>query len=363
MSVDPRPPRTTCRVATVLLALLPAFAAAQGYAGLDAPAAGFAPVTAPADLSFPRDHGPHPGFRLEWWYVTANLTGPDGAAYGVQWTLFRQATAPGTEAPGWQSNQIWMGHAAATSATTHRFAETFARGGIGQAGVETAPFHAWIDAWDLAATPAPEGADALARLRLNAAGDGFAYDLALAADTPPVPEGDAGYSVKSTAGQASYYYSQPGFAVTGTLTLDGKRIPVTGQAWLDREWSSQPLAKGQQGWDWFALHLDSGEALMAYRLRSREAPPYLAATWIDATGNPEPLPAGAISVTPGATTEVAGRTLPVHWHLAVPSRGLAVDTEPLNAQSWMGTAFPYWEGPIRVTGSHAGRGYLEMTGY
>ncbi|MFO1210594.1 MAG: lipocalin-like domain-containing protein [Amaricoccus sp.] len=360
MSADPR---AAGLAAALLLALLPAAAAPQGYAGLDAPAAGFAPVTAPALLSFPRDHGPHPDFRLEWWYVTANLTGPDGTAYGAQFTLFRQATAPGPEAPGWQSNQIWMGHAAATSATSHRFAETFARGGIGQAGAAAAPFHAWIDAWDLAATPPPPGADALARLRLTAAGDGFAYDLALAADTPPVAEGEAGYSVKSTAGQASYYYSQPGFTVTGSLTLDGRPIPVTGQAWLDREWSSQPLAPGQQGWDWFALHLDSGEALMAYRLRSRDAPPFLAATWIDATGRPEPLPASAITVTPGATAEVAGRRLPIRWHLAVPSRGLAVDTEPLNAQSWMGTTFPYWEGPIRVTGSHAGRGYLEMTGY
>jgi len=25
--------------------------------------------------------------------------------------------------------------------------------------------------------------------------------------------------------------------------------------------------------------------------------------------------------------------------------------------------FPYWEGPVFATGSHEGRGYLEMTGY
>ena len=29
----------------------------------------------------------------------------------------------------------------------------------------------------------------------------------------------------------------------------------------------------------------------------------------------------------------------------------------------MGTSFPYWEGPISFSGSHAGVGYLEMTGY
>ena len=55
--------------------------------------------------------------------------------------------------------------------------------------------------------------------------------------------------------------------------------------------------------------------------------------------------------------------MPVRWRIEIPDFGFAVDTEPLNARSWMGTAFPYWEGPIRFQGSHAGRGYLEMTGW
>jgi predicted secreted hydrolase len=29
----------------------------------------------------------------------------------------------------------------------------------------------------------------------------------------------------------------------------------------------------------------------------------------------------------------------------------------------MGLGFAYWEGPVRIEGSHGGRGYLEMTGY
>ena len=86
--------------------------------------------------TFPADHGPHPDFRIEWWYVTANLTDAAGAAYGAQWTLFRQAMAPGAQQEGWANQQIWMGHAAVTRADTHRFSETFARGGVGQAGVE-----------------------------------------------------------------------------------------------------------------------------------------------------------------------------------------------------------------------------------
>lgn len=348
--------------ALVLLLVWPACGFAQGFAGLESGAEGYAAVTRPASLAFPRDHGPHPDFRIEWWYVTAALQGADGADYGVQWTLFRQALAQHGPAAGWETPEVWMGHAAASSASTHRTAETFARGGIGQAEVQAAPFHAWIDGWSLKAPDGAAAGDAIADLRVTAAGDGFAYDLDLSTDRPPVPQGDDGFSVKSERGQASYYYSQPFYAVTGTLTLDGRDVAVTGQAWLDREWSSQPLDNRQSGWDWFALHLASGDKVMLYRLREGDGA-YLAGTWIDADGHPTPLAPDQIETTATRFAEVAGRRLPVGWHLAIPSHGLAVDTTPLNAQSWMGTTYAYWEGPIRVTGSHAGTGYMELTGY
>ena len=345
----------------ILLLFAPALAAAQGYAGLDQRAEGFAAVTAPAAIAFPADHGPHPLFRLEWWYVTANLTGPDGTPYGAQWTLFRQATTPEGERPGWASPQIWMAHAAVTSAGRHVVAETFARGGIGQAGVTLAPFRAWIDAWSLEASGAASG-DALADLRLRADGPAFAFDLALTTDLPPVLQGSRGFSVKSERGQASYYYSQPFYTVRGNLDLDGRAVPVTGRAWLDREWSSQPLAAGQQGWDWFALSLDDGARVMIYRMRQDEGA-FLAGTWIEPDGTPHPLRPEEIVATPGPPREVAGRDIPTVWRLAIPNRGLAVEVAALNAQSWNDTAFAYWEGPIRITGSHTGTGYLEMTGY
>ena len=119
----------------------------KGFAGLGADAAGFDQAIPGTPLVFPRDLGRHPGFRTEWWYPTANLEDKSGAAYGVQWTLFRQAGAPGDEREGWANQTVWMGHAAVTTATEHLFAETFARGGVGQAGVTTQPFRAWIDDW------------------------------------------------------------------------------------------------------------------------------------------------------------------------------------------------------------------------
>ena len=55
-------------------------------------------------------------------------------------------------------------------------------------------------------------------------------------------------------------------AVT-TAPSPGGAVKVTGQAWLDREWSSQPLDRTQRGWDWIALHLDDGRKLMAAQVR------------------------------------------------------------------------------------------------
>ena len=124
-------------------------ALAQGFAGLGESADGFATVVPGRTFAFPADHGPHPEFRIEWWYVTANLADARGTAYGAQWTLFRQAIAAGGPQEGWANQQIWMGHAAVTRADTHRFGQTFARGGVGQAGVDAKPFHAWIDAWEM----------------------------------------------------------------------------------------------------------------------------------------------------------------------------------------------------------------------
>src|SRR5690606_5702491 len=114
----------------------------------------------------------HPDYRIEWWYVTANLTDGAGTPYGVQWTLFRQALSPGGEREGWASQQVWLGHAAVTHAGAHRVVETLARGGIGQAGVTATPFRAWIDDWSFASA---DGAERLASTTLSAKGTDFSY--------------------------------------------------------------------------------------------------------------------------------------------------------------------------------------------
>ena len=341
---------------------LGAAARAQGFAGLEEKADGFARVTPGRTFTFPADHGPHDNFRIEWWYVTANLRDAAGIAYGAQWTLFRQALQPGTGLEGWATQHVFMAHAAVTRADTHRTTEIYARGGVEQAGVEAAPFRAWIDAWQKRAL---DGFDAnvIAPLELTVSTAEFNYALKLTADRPLVLQGDGGFSKKSEREQASYYYSQPFFKVTGEISIDDRPVPVTGLAWMDREWSSQPLAADQSGWDWFALHFDGGEKLMLYRMRQSDGRHYASGNFISPEGKGMPLATTDIAMVPKNTTEIAGRKIPTAWQVAIPRLNLAIDCTPLNPNSWMGTSFAYWEGPISFAGSHRGVGYLELTGY
>ena len=330
----------------------------DSFAGLGSDAADFAQVVPGKVFSFPEDHGPHDGFRIEWWYVTANLKDAQGNVFGVQWTLFRNALKAGPVEPGWRDSTVWLGHAAVTSATHHYAAERLARGGVGQAGAQALPFNAWIDDWTFATRPG--AASPLADMQLKASGAQFAYDLHLTSSRPLVLQGDGGYSRKSDQGQASYYYSQPFFTASGSVSLDGHTYQVIGPAWLDREWSSQPLAASQTGWDWFSLHLDRGAQLMLFRVRQKDSDGYLTGTWIDAQGHTETLHNSDIQLTPLTTTAIDGRNIPTRWSLKIPGKQLDITTEAVNPKAWMDLGIPYWEGPVRFEG---GVGYLEMTGY
>ena len=335
-------------------------APSRGFAGLGADATAFAQVERGRPLVFPADHGAHNGYRIEWWYVTANLSDQQGRAWGAQWTLFRSALRPGAEQAGWDSPNLWMGHAALTSPFGHQYGETLARGGIGQAGVRAQPFRAWIDAWSLHSS----AGSGLEQLQMQAAGKDFGYKLRLVSDGPLVLHGAQGYSEKSGQGQASYYYSQPFYRVSGEVERDGQRYPVSGQAWLDREWSSQPLAADQLGWDWFSLHLDGGAKLMLFQVRQADGQHYRAGTWISAEGRAEPLRAEQIQLSAQAwTRQPQGHQVPTGWRVRVAEHGVDVAVEALQPQAWMGTRFAYWEGPVRLRGTPGGRGYLEMTGY
>ncbi|PTY37207.1 hydrolase [Saccharospirillum sp. MSK14-1] len=358
------------RYARLLIIALISHAVADDYQLLRADPSGYPRAVPNPAIEFPTDHLPHPDFRIEWWYLTANLTDADGESWGLQWTLFRQAMTPNADPGGWASKQVWMAHAALSTPTGHRYAERFARGGIGQAGValnDTGDFNAWLDDWQWTGT-----AGSLFPGTLDLAFDAINLDITLNSTTPWVLQGEAGYHQKSDLGQASHYYSQPHIQIDGELTVDGETFTVSGPGWLDREWSSQPLAPNQPGWDWFSLHLNDGSALMVYQLRNDNGEPWINGTWVDADGRSQSLERGAIELTAESFTTLTlptgeQKTLPLDWTLRLPDRNHSWRITALRPDSWLSTLFPYWEGPVVAQSQNpatpGGMGYLELTGY
>ena len=304
----------TAAVTALALAIVPA--QAQGFAGLGADVGGFAPVVPGKSLVFPADHGPHPDYRIEWWYFTANLSD----ANGRQLWRAMDAVSAGGEA-GRRGRRL--GDAADLDGTRRghqRHDAPLCRTVCARRRRAGGRRSRAVQGLDRQLEHAQRSSQDFAPLELTASAKDFSYQLKLESDRSVVLQGDAGYSRKSERGQASYYYSQPYLNVSGAIVIDGKSIAVSGRGWIDREWSSQYLGADQTGWDWFSLHLGDGEKLMLFRLRHADGKHFFAGNWIGRDGRSEPLDPQDIVLAPTAVTRVAGRDLPTAWDISIPSR-------------------------------------------
>lgn len=318
-------------------------------------------------LNFPADHMAHDGFRQEWWYLTANLETESKEKLGLQWTQFRIALAPSITEEGeqpqssWQTRQLYMSHTAITTPAQHLVKEKWSRGHPHLAGTQAQPLIIKQDNWQWRSV-----SEQLFPATLSVATDRFSYQLKLDSQAPFQLQGDNGYSPKNAAGTvASYYYSQPFIKVNGTIERDGKTVRVSGDAWLDREWSSQFLAKTQQGWDWFALRLDDGSALMLFQLRESgsDKQHFYSGRRMYPDGSGHNIASKEITMLPTAWQQTLSGRYPVSWQITIPSEDIELTTQALNANSSMPLSIPYWEGPIKISGSNRGFGYMELTGY
>ena len=309
-------------------------------------------------ITFPRDHGPHKNFRIEWWYLTSNLKSESIENLGIQWTLFKSNLTPISSKKPSQLNGFWMAHSAITTKNLHYAEERFARKDSKQAGVTLSPFKAWIDNWSIT------GDNKLGTIQLVSSGLDFSVSLRFSTNISPVLQGVNGFSKKSEYEGASHYYSQPFYTVKGWVILKGERHIVEGVGWLDREWSSNLLNKSQLGWDWFSLHLDNGQKIMLFKVRQNDGNDFLSGAWIKRDGSKELLKANEIQLEETAYSTIQGKEIPTKWKISFLGENTRIIyTEALNNHSWMETSVPYWEGPISFTGDFSGVGYLEMTGY
>ncbi|MCO4812232.1 MAG: carotenoid 1,2-hydratase [Gammaproteobacteria bacterium] len=332
--------------------------------------AGFARALEPREFVFPADHGPHPEFRNEWWYVTGNLDDEDGKRFGFELTIFRFALAPSVaeSTSRWRTENVYISHLAITHVEDERFyvAQRYSRGALGLAGAQAAPFRVWIDDWSIAKRPDSDA------WQLTASDGDFGIDVELRALQPPILNGIDGLSKKSAEpGNASYYYSITRLGTRGTIRIGEREYTVSGLSWLDREWSTSALAAEQVGWDWFALQLSDGSDLMFYSLRKKDGTQHAASagTFLATNPNSSHLDADDVEITVLDTwRSPGGGAYPSKWRLAVPRFGLDLTVEPVIPDQELFTTVRYWEGAVDVDGTHdgaaiSGRGYVELAGY
>ena len=366
--------------------LLLSFGSFSGASAAEIPAStadGYAIPQPTKQFSFPRDHGSHPDFAIEWWYITGHLLATNQAQFGFQATFFRRALVP----PGATNNsisvafgndQIYLAHMALVDKTTGKFIyqEKLNRAGW-DAGSATNTLNVHNGNWSLRLAPEKIGGREDFELH-GTVGAEAAFIFNLSPKKPMVIFGTNGVSRKAAdLNAASHYLNFPRLATEGTLTLDGKNLAVTGEAWMDHEFSSSQLGAGQVGWDWLSLQLFDGRELMAYRMRRADGAtdPFSTVAWVDAH-----------SVVRHIGPDKFDWKMLQHWHSAksntyYPSlveltaenpltgklehflvRPFTADQELLGKVGGAG----YWEGACRVldeSQKEIGRAYLELTGY
>ncbi|HUP54231.1 MAG TPA: lipocalin family protein, partial [Methylomirabilota bacterium] len=216
----------------------------------------------------------------------------------------------------------------------------------------------------------------LSAAEAEAAGSPGGLGLALVAEAvkrPALHDRDGWIDFGPAGG--SYYYSRTAMDASGTITLDGQDIAVTGEAWFDHQWGDF-ISVGGGGWDWFAVNLDDGTDLTLSLVRDADGSyPLIYGTVVDADGTTRHLERGAftVEVTDRWISPQTGADYPAGWTIAIPGEDdLVIELRPTVAAQELDTRATtgviYWEGSQVVDGTRAGEriggeAYVELTGY
>jgi predicted secreted hydrolase len=355
--------------ASAALALVPALAPAVNQED----AQRWKAVEPGLELVFPRDHGAHPEYRTEWWYVTGEVRDASGARFGFQFTVFRSGLDARAGAPDdspLRARQALAGHLAVTDVAGGRtlFAERLRRTGTPLASAAEGELDLVLEDWSFR-----RSADDRLSLRASDPAAGIGLELELVPAKPLVLHGERGVSSKGGPGNASAYVSWTRLGVRGRLAVgngengEGRARDVEGSAWFDHEFGSSFLAEGVTGWDWFGLELDDGRDLMVFELRAAAAKGTKGGTWVERDGSTRALEPQDFEIVPAGRWKSprSGAEYPARWTIRVGNDVLEV--VPLVADCELDTSATtgvvYWEGPVEVRGAATGRGYAELTGY
>ena len=324
---------------------------------------------------FPEDHGPHKGFRTEWWYFTGNLSSTDNKKFGYQLTIFRTSLSSekNSGTSEWSSNQIYMAHFTVTDISNDKFYfdEKFSRDGNELAGAQSEPFKVWLEDWQIIESENRAAFD-LPVINVKAKTDNAEINFILESTKPVVLQGDEGLSRKgSQPGNASYYYSYTNLRTEGKIYIEGKEMNVNGNSWMDREWSTSALSEDQKGWDWFALQLDDSTEIMYYQMRKKDGSPdnFSNGVIVNKSGDTDKLSKEDVElIVTDNWKSPSEDNYPSGWNLKIPSRNIDLNIKPAVSDQLLNVTIKYWEGSVNIEGTKnnskiTGRGYAELTGY
>ncbi len=332
------------------------------------------------EFVFPRDHGSHPDYRIEWWYLTGHLftEEPRPRRFGFQATFFRSASpleAAARPAPAaFGHDQIYLAHMALVDIGTGRF---IYQERLNRAGWDAAASTETLDLrngdWSLRfLDPAAERMELRGGVRAEAR-----FTLALSPLKPRVLFGEAGYSRKGASPTAaSHYITFTRLEVSGELVLGAAPpVRVGGLAWMDHEFGSSKLDEDQVGWDWLSAQLHDGREIMFYALRRRDGSidPVSTLTWIDREGRTATAPWRWEPLTFWRSPRT-GAVYPQRIRLTTTDPASGAEAvflvEPFHAaQELLGEVggVTYWEGACRILSADGrtelGSAYMELTGY
>lgn len=323
---------------------------------------GAAPTPAPRPVSIPADEAGHSN-SLEWWYYHGHLNSPGaGEEFGFHFVIFQALTQGGVAT-----------YASQLGVTDVRRGEHVhsARIGVGQQPAATNLVDLDVGGWSLSIDGSGHTIEA-------AEGSPSQFGMRLRLERPAAPMLHNAIGWAGGPGGWSYYYSWPRMPAGGTLTLEGRTVPVTGEVWMDHQWGDFFVLGHPAGWQWFAVQLDDGSSLMLQEFRDIQGNPVSAfGTFAGANGAPASQTLRpdqySIQTLDQWRSPNTAALYPSRWAVSVfaPQLGLDLLIEPVVAdQEVTRGVLPsaiYWEGKSvvkdRVTGKTVGRAYAELTGY
>jgi predicted secreted hydrolase len=306
-------------------------------------------------IDFNRDQGAHKSKLAEWWYYTGHLQTAEGRPYGYELCYFRVAPV------------INFAHLAVTDEKNQTF--TYERNFYRPSAVNFSSEKNKVGYGPLLSDQVGPFAYTL-QFPL---GGRFKLNLRMESEKQPLMINGNGL-IDMPEGLDSYYYSVTRMKTVGTLEVDGKAFPVTGQSWMDHQWGH--FVALRIGWDWFSFQMDDGSEYNLFGFRKRNGEKlerYV--NGLDSRSKPIHGEGFKIERLQWWKSPKTGRLYVTRWRVHLPQTGESFEVEAVQADQEVAATKPYdiaptyWEGRCKITkirpdGSRvSGMGYTEHFDY